>query len=110
MEAYIKATGDQEKHLGEWLRSGAPEGVAEEIPTCGIFPKVEKPAEALEDLQRIFARAEAHKNYVSVVTNGEAVEKELDRLTKLGYMSKVDSWKDWWSSFRRSSSTRWRAL
>ena len=93
VEAYIKATGDQEKHLGEWLRYGAPTGVAEEIPTCGIFPKVEKPAEALEDLQRIFARAEAHKNYVSVVTNGEAVEEELDRLTKLGYMSKVDSWK-----------------
>jgi len=53
VEAYIKATGDQEIYLGEWLRSGAPTGVAEEIPACGIFPRVVKHAEASEDMQRM---------------------------------------------------------
>jgi uncharacterized protein YaaR (DUF327 family) len=99
VEAFVKMTGDREAHLAGWLRNGAPTGVAHEIPACGIFPKVTRHAEAAEDLQRIFARAEVHKNYASVAEHSGAVQAELDRLTRCKFMTKVDSWRDLMKQF-----------
>lgn len=92
VEAFVGKSEDQEVHLAGWLRCGAPTGVAQEIPTCGIFPTVDKPAEALQEMHKIFARSEAHRNYVSVHDNSAAVLKELGRLTGAGFMTKVDTW------------------
>jgi hypothetical protein len=57
VEGFIKAAGDPEAHLVGWLREGAPTGVMVEIPSCGIFPKVDKPVQAFEELQYYYARA-----------------------------------------------------
>jgi hypothetical protein len=92
VEAYVKATGDPEVHLAEWLRDGAPTGIAREIPACGIFPPVTRTAEADADLQKTFAQAESHTNYASVREHQKAVREELERLTDLGYMTKVAGW------------------
>ena len=43
-------------------------------------------------MHKIFARAEAHRNCVSVRDNSDAVLKELGRLTAAGFMTKVDTW------------------
>ena len=92
VEKFVEMSGDPETHLSTWLRDGAPTGVASEIPYSGIFPKVEDQTEAGEDIQRIFAKAEKHKNYVSVQDNKTLVAAELERLTSAGFMTKVGSW------------------
>ena len=101
VEAYVKASGDQEVHLADWLRHGAPTGVAREIPTCGIFPPTDRRTGADEDMQRIFAKTEEHRNYSSVSEHREAVQTELDRLTAQGFMTKYDSWADLMKEFRQ---------
>ena len=57
MEGFINAAGDPEAHLVGWLREGAPTGVVVEIPSGGIFPMVDKPVQAFEELQCYVARS-----------------------------------------------------
>jgi len=39
VEAYVRVAEDPEVHFADWLRNGAPTGVAREIVSCGIFPQ-----------------------------------------------------------------------
>jgi hypothetical protein len=95
VKAYVEASGDSEIHLGEWLKTGAPIGVAHAIPSCGIFPEVSHEGEAAENIQRIFATTDIHRNYVSVDENSVAVQEELDRLTQKKFMTKVRAVLGW---------------
>jgi hypothetical protein len=55
---------------------------------------VTRTAAAAEELQQAYAHGDQHVNYASVKENTDAVRAELNRLTDLGFMTKVDNWRD----------------
>ena len=86
VRAYVMHAGDPEVQLPDWLESGVPTGVAHEIPSCGIFPKIENEAEKASELWRCYATCEAGSNYKSAKENSGAFSEEVDRLIRLGYV------------------------
>ena len=86
VEAYVRHASDPDTQLPGWLESGVPTGVAQEIPSCGVFPKVVTEAEKASELWRCYASCDAGSNYKSATENSKAFADEVDRLIRLGYV------------------------
>ena len=82
IDKWLLGAGDPEIHLGDWIRNGAPLGMAKPIPTCGIFPPVdgERAGDYSWDLS--FEEALAHEggNYTCVADNLDDAVIEITRL------------------------------
>eukprot|EP00438_Fugacium_kawagutii_P021844 Skav233013 [mRNA] locus=scaffold909:91090:97039:+ [translate_table: standard] len=83
--------GDPETHVPSWVRNGAPLGIEEQIPTCGIFPPsradsldFQTDAE-LEDAGAQLMRGEL-LNYATVQEDKVNAKKELDRYRQAGLL------------------------
>ena len=93
-EAWIKASGDPERHVVEWARKGVPLGMNCPIPTCGIFPTMPEEDSAMEDAP-IMDLLQGTKNYSSFYDLIEAAEEEIGRYVKKGFAVVKDA--DWLS-------------
>lgn len=92
VDAFCKMSHDPEQLLPTWLRHGAPMGVAKEIPSSNVFPRVENNAEKLVEIRKFYARAEPSRNYKSVDENSVLFAKEIDRLAEAGFVKIYPSW------------------
>ena len=90
-EAYVEQTGDPEKHLGEWIRYGAPLGIRNELVPSGIFPLSDArdaPADAAEALHSDLG---TFTNYASLEEWPEAAREQLDKLEAEWYVHVFDT-------------------
>ena len=94
VRAHIRASGDPEQHLADWLEKGVPTGVRIPIPPSGIFPPVASEAEATTELWRYYAQGTPRDNYKSAAENAREFAKEVDRLHAAGYVTKYASLAD----------------
>ena len=80
IEGILRAAGDPEESLGQWIREGAPLGVNSPIPSNKVFPAVgiEGDTVEAERLQALSA-AKSGGNYVSFEANPEDAQLEVDR-------------------------------
>ena len=92
VEGFNRLSGDPEVFLPLWLREGAPIGVKNRIPACGIFPRIERPSLAEEELKHFYAEAIPQQNYKSMREHSEKVMAELDREVAAGFTTKFDDW------------------
>ena len=64
VEALVKATGDSDVELVNWLRVGAPMGLTRPIRPGGHFPQVEEtPDLTVDDLDKYEPKAENHPSF-----------------------------------------------
>ncbi|CAK0806281.1 unnamed protein product, partial [Prorocentrum cordatum] len=77
VEARAAASQDPEVHLGDWLRDGAPIGVARPVPSCGIFPQLGPAAKERTQAHEVLSLLEAHGNYKSFEEARVHAEPEL---------------------------------
>ena len=84
-EAWSRFSKDPDPHVYRWIRTGAPLGMAAEIPSSeGVFPPAdheEAKAEAAPDLESQLDR----KNYKSVYEDEAGAKLELQRLVDKGF-------------------------
>lgn len=91
VRGFCLQANDPERYLADWLRDGAPIGVAKPIPESGIFPTLAT-APSVDLISSLYAWSGGHVNYVSVRENRQGVEAELARLVSKGYIVKFDNW------------------
>ena len=65
-DAWLQRAGDREKHMGEWIRHGAPLGMARKIPVCGVFPEMDEDAAADMALEIAELMNRSAGNYSSI--------------------------------------------
>ena len=92
VKAFVKLACDPDTDLATWLEDGAPTGVMCPIEPKGVFPRVESTGEAVSELEEFYATAAATSNYASVEENREAVEQEVQRLSRMGFVTLYHSW------------------
>ncbi|CAK0804234.1 unnamed protein product [Prorocentrum cordatum] len=93
VEAHVAASQDPEVHLGDWLRDGAPIGVARPVPSCGIFPQLGPAAKERTQAHEVLSLLEAHGNYKSFEEARVHAEPEIERIIKEGFAVRFKSWK-----------------
>ncbi|CAK0911850.1 unnamed protein product [Prorocentrum cordatum] len=78
-EALVAAAGVPEVHVPAWIKSHAPLGIVEPIPTCGIFPRVseDEADRAAELYADPVVLSGGFRNYTSYAENREAADAEL---------------------------------
>ena len=94
LEAWADLSGDPEKEVPNWIRHGAPLGIAEQIRTCGIFPpNTEEEGdyrpgallpEELQDAEAQLSKGEI-LNYKTVEEDKQEAKIELDKYHQAGY-------------------------
>ena len=84
LEAWRKHSGDPEMDLVSWIRSGAPLGMAENIPYCNIFPMTEGNEGEFESMPEMEAQLGA-ENYKSFVEEPEHAYAEVQRYLQKGF-------------------------
>ena len=92
VEGFNRWSGDPEVFLPLWLREGAPIGVKNRIPACGIFPKIERLPLAEEELKHFYAKEIPQQNHKSMREHSEKVMVKLDREVAAGFTTKLDDW------------------
>ncbi|CAK0809933.1 unnamed protein product, partial [Prorocentrum cordatum] len=92
VRAFVRAARDPEIHLADWLEHGAPTSVSLEIPSAGVFPRVETTGAAHHELRKHCALVEPGGNYASVEENEGAVREEIRRLAGKGFVTRYSSW------------------
>ena len=92
VRGFCTEANDPERYLADWLRAGAPIGVARPIPESGIFPATAKKAPIADLVSSIYAWSGGRANDAGVREHQQIVEAELDRLVSKGYIVKYDTW------------------
>ena len=82
--AWLRSSGDPERHVVDWARKGVPLGMEREIPICGIFPESE-PEPPVDDVASNLELLENTRNYSSFYDLQEAAEGEIERLVNKGF-------------------------
>ena len=88
-KGWRKFSGDPERDLVQWIREGAPLGMAEDIPYCGIFPMTDEELPEVEGMPDIEAQLGA-ENYKSFKEEPEHAMHEIERYLKKGFCMEVD--------------------
>ena len=88
-EGWRKCSGDPERDLVQWIRSGAPLGMAEEIPYCGIFPMTDEELPDVEEMPDIEAQLGV-ENYKSFKEEPEHALHEIMRYLEKGFCVELD--------------------
>eukprot|EP00435_Cladocopium_sp_Y103_P055471 s826_g18.t1 len=83
-EAWRRQSGDPERDLVDWIRMGTPLGMAEDIPYCGIFPKVEDEEPENLDMPDMEAQLGA-ENYKSFTDEPIHAQAEVQRYLEKGF-------------------------
>lgn len=93
VEAHIKASRDPETGLPQWLREGAPIGVAREVRSCGIFPRIDPDArKQAADAEELLSVEAARGNYKSFEDAWQHAMPEVERIISEGYATDVGRW------------------
>ena len=82
--AWIRCSGDPERHVVDWARKGVPLGMEREIPTCGIFPEAEDEPISEESAPNL-ELMENTRNYSSFYDLQEEAAGEVQRLVHKGF-------------------------
>ena len=82
--AWLRASGDPEKHVVDWARRGVPLGMDKQIETCGIFPEVVD-EETSDEPAHDFGAIGDIVNYTSFYDLVDASASEIDRLVGKGF-------------------------
>ena len=82
--AWFKASGDPEKDLVSWIRQGAPLGMSEKVPYCGIYPTTEEDEEGDLDPPNLEFQM-GMENYKSFLEEPEHAEAEVRRYLERGF-------------------------
>ena len=90
--AWIRATGDPEKHVVDWARRGVPLGMERQIETCGIFPETIE-EDVSDEPAHDFGNIGDIVNYTSFYEFVDASAAEINRLVDKGFA--VVKSKDW---------------
>ena len=90
--AWIRATGDPERHVVDWARRGVPLGMERQIETCGIFPETIE-EEVSDEPAHDFGNIGDIVNYTSFYEFVDASAAEINRLVDKGFA--VVKSKDW---------------
>eukprot|EP00929_Paragymnodinium_shiwhaense_P121177 TRINITY_DN93326_c0_g1_i1.p2 TRINITY_DN93326_c0_g1~~TRINITY_DN93326_c0_g1_i1.p2 ORF type:complete len:624 (-),score=62.32 TRINITY_DN93326_c0_g1_i1:111-1853(-) len=85
---------DCDTDLPNWLEDGCPTGVACPIEPQGVFPSVNCPASAAGELEDLYNKAGACRNYASLYEHRAEVLGEMNRLMQRGYVTRCDSWQE----------------
>ena len=81
--AFVEASGDPDQWVPQWVAGYTPAGIETEIPTCGVFPRVDPSDHAtVEDDAFHAIHSVERPNYASYSENKEAVEQS--RLDEIG--------------------------
>ena len=91
-EAWIRAAGDPECNVVDWIRRGVPLGMNCKIPTCGIFPETWEEDTVMGEAPAIDLMRDT-RNYSSFYDLIEAAEEELGRYVQKGFAVIKD--KEW---------------
>lgn len=92
--AHIRASGDPETELVDWLTGGAPIGVRREIRPCGVFPRTAEAPPTEDKVDDILTDVHVGHNYRSFEEVRHLAVPELERIVQAGYACVVGSWKD----------------
>ena len=77
---------DPDRYVGEWLRDGAPFGVAREIVPGGLLPRITEEASlTMEQLYEQQAFDDNHGSFREVVEGKQPALDELQQLVDLGF-------------------------
>ena len=83
-------TEDEDSYLlAKWLRTGAPLGFAEDIPSVGVFPVVQGPKWEDEALKSLCRGMDDWKNYSSAEEEAEELDKLMDDYVRRGFCHKA---------------------
>ena len=86
IQAWGERTGDPDtRHLCEWLDHGAPLGYSQNIPSVGIFPRVEPEDSAGQNLQDLHRSLEGWQNYTSAEQETEEVNALIADYVSRGF-------------------------
>jgi hypothetical protein len=91
-DAWIRAAGDPECNVVDWIRRGVPLGMNCKIPTCGIFPETWEEDTVMGEAPPIDLMRDT-RNYSSFYDLIEAAEEELGRYVQKGFAVIKD--KEW---------------
>ena len=77
---------DPDRYVGDWLRNGAPFGVAKEIIPGGLLPRIAEEASlTMEQLYEQQAFEDNHGSFREVVEGRQPAMDELQQLVDLGF-------------------------
>ena len=86
VEAVQRKTGDPDVVLSEWLRDGAPFGVAKPIPPGGLLPRIhESTSLCAEELFDKTAFDTNHGSFREIVDGTQPAMNELKDLVEAGF-------------------------
>ena len=88
IEAYCLYTGDPDGVLADWIRSGAPLGVVNEITHTGVFPRVLTHTKRPEDLLSTEGSLGGWANYVSAECEPEISGDILRKMVAAGWATR----------------------
>ena len=82
--AWQRFSGDPDTAVIEWIKHGAPLGMAMEVPKCGIFPEVDDGQEGGMEAPEMESQLNL-QNYRSVTEMPEEADKEIQRYVDAGF-------------------------
>ena len=86
MVQQITELTDDDLHIGTWLRSGAPAGVAAPVPPGGLLSRIsEEPPLTLTDLVRLPKVAANHPSFDTIDAQGKSAVDQLQELVDAGH-------------------------
>ena len=91
LRAFIEASGDPDYHLPEWLETGAPIGILNDIPRAGIFPDVQIGVETDITLAELVTPESGWANYASVENEPDTVNEVLGKAVEAGFCRAYDT-------------------
>ena len=91
-DAWVRAAGDPDDLLAEWLRHGAPLGVLHPVEPRGVFPPVDQPPASPEQLRRLVSHPAGWSNYRSAEDDPGVTADILQRMVRKGWASATSSW------------------
>eukprot|EP00435_Cladocopium_sp_Y103_P028266 s2421_g7.t1 len=97
--ALLSASGDPERHVQDWLRTGFPLGIDKPLETNTVFPETTEDTKAVEmskmyPLLTGWEEADQAVNYKSFQEAGQDAVQELHRVAELGYATRCTSWQE----------------
>lgn len=91
LESWRRAACDPDVDVCEWLRSGAPAGLALDPNACGIFPELHDEPE--QSVNTVFTDYDTFANYAGVEDDEVALEDVQKHIAK-GHLKSFDSLDD----------------